>query len=230
MRKKSSKTAAGPDGISRQDLLSLPDDLVARILQVYERAETTGRWPPQTTEGLVTSLEKHALADGPGAYRPITVLSLVYRTWSSVRARQIIKQLNGEIDQGIAGNMPNQSAANVWWNLQCGIEITGNEQGGLGWWRTSPSVCFNHLPRDVVFAMAVAIGIPGRSHQCTCPEVQDQTSGRTSRVVPHRFSRRLWTQLCCHDPCQSDTCYLYAAGVSVHTDHQFRGQLGVCAK
>ena len=45
VKAKSPRSAMGPDAVSREDLLRLPDDLVADILSLYQQAETSGHRP-----------------------------------------------------------------------------------------------------------------------------------------------------------------------------------------
>ena len=58
VRSKRPTSAAGPDGISRADLLLMPDDLLAHMLDICEHAERTGAWPLSALVAIVTALEK----------------------------------------------------------------------------------------------------------------------------------------------------------------------------
>ena len=94
VRKKKHYSAAGLDGWSRADLLLFPEDLLQELLAVYAHAESCGVWPRQALEGLVSALEKRPSACSVGHYRPITVLAMSYRVWSSIRARQCLLHLS----------------------------------------------------------------------------------------------------------------------------------------
>lgn len=43
-------SAAGLDGVSRADLLSVPDSVLAGLVNMYHRAQTTGHWPSQLSQ------------------------------------------------------------------------------------------------------------------------------------------------------------------------------------
>ena len=84
VKKKKTISAIGPDGISRQDLLALPTSLTQQLLDIIEGVEQGEPWPTQTVVGLVSALAKTPEAKQVQHYRPITILSMVYRVWSSI--------------------------------------------------------------------------------------------------------------------------------------------------
>ena len=79
------RSASGPDGVSRLDLQTLSSDLVGFLLEICREAEQQ-----QALEAAVSALEKIPGADRVQQYRPITVLSSVYRTYASLRAKEIL--------------------------------------------------------------------------------------------------------------------------------------------
>ena len=58
VRDKSARSVPGPDGISREDLLYMPDALTCQLIELCHVAEHQGSWPLQMLEGIVSSLEK----------------------------------------------------------------------------------------------------------------------------------------------------------------------------
>ena len=90
VRAKHPRTSSGPDGISRLDLLAMPDDLTMLVLDICHHAEATGRWPQSALQGVVTAVQKAHTSAAVGDFRPITIFSLIYRCWSSLRARQCL--------------------------------------------------------------------------------------------------------------------------------------------
>ena len=87
---KKSSTATGPDGISKSDLVHMPLDLVKQLVRIFNAIEHGQPWPKCLLTGLISATEKTENAKGPGDYRPITVLSLAYRVWATIRSRQIL--------------------------------------------------------------------------------------------------------------------------------------------
>lgn len=89
---KKARSAPGPDGVTRQDLQHMPlafREKLVQYLQAIEAGEMA--WPHEILEGQVALVEKHSLASTTGEFRPITVLGMIYRTWGTYRARQIIR-------------------------------------------------------------------------------------------------------------------------------------------
>ena len=103
---KSPRCAAGPDNLNREDLLAFPACLTAQLLDLLNEAELSGRWPQQLLDGIISSLEKVPGASKVSQYRPICVLSLVYRTWASIRAKDALCHLSKHAPPGLLGNIP----------------------------------------------------------------------------------------------------------------------------
>ena len=162
LRSKKPNCAAGPDGLSRADLLAFPDSLTCRLLDLCHTAETSGRWPTQLLEGIVTSLEKVPGASSVSEYRPICVLSLVYRIWSSVRAREALRHLQKHVPPGLLGNVPGFCSADAWFSIQLRIEESLRNGSHLCGLSEDLIKAFNALPRVPVMAFAKTCGLPDR--------------------------------------------------------------------
>lgn len=93
LKSMSTYAATGPDGVSRADLLHLSDDMLQELIAVYDIAESTGTWPDAALHGLIRSLAKTTDALTPSQTRPIQVLSLTYRLYTSIRTKQILPLL-----------------------------------------------------------------------------------------------------------------------------------------
>ena len=155
------RSAPGPDGVTRADLLSMPPDLVSAIVDAVNRVERGEQhWPSSSMVGLISNLEKHDKASAPTDYRPITVLSQCYRNWGSLRTRQILKWLDSFSPPTLAGNRPSMSTHHVWHKLSQLIEHAQVSSSRLGGIVADVIKCFNTLPRPVVIAIALHVGLP----------------------------------------------------------------------
>ena len=135
LKSKSRKAAIGPDGVSRQDLLNLLPAATSSLIQLFTDAEAGKPWPRQMLVGLVAALAKVPSATKTSQYRPITILPMAFRTWSSIRARQILRHLQPFAPPTCAGNVPGRQALDIWYHIMIKVEVAQYEQGQLtgGW-------------------------------------------------------------------------------------------------
>ena len=151
--------AVGPDGVSRVDLLQLHDVEVESLLDMYHRIMRDGQWPQQLTEGSIYSLAKTSSPEGVRDFRPVTIFSLVYRTWSSLAAKYWMQCLEPLFDANLYGNRQGRRASELWHAV---LEAMESSQVG------ADDVCglvfdlhaaFNTLPRVPVMSAALSAGI-----------------------------------------------------------------------
>ena len=159
--KRKQTSATGPDGISRADLLAMPDQLLQKLLDFLTNVEQgKAVWPEETMVGLITSLQKTEQASMPGHYRPICVFSQVYRTWSSIRAKEILTFLDKLSPDTMVGNRPAKGTKDLWWKLAQSIEhasACGLRIGGLV---TDVTKCFYTIPRLLILTLGRKLCIP----------------------------------------------------------------------
>ena len=160
LKKKRSKAATGPDGLSRADLLNLPKDIAEQLIQMLHRIETGDTtWPTQWTTGIVHCLEKSDTASKAGDYRPISVFSLVFRVWSSIRSTQLLQHIRDLVPPGCCGNVPSKSAVDVWYNLQLCIEESFELDQPVSGIVCDIQKCFNNLPREPLLKVLCRLGV-----------------------------------------------------------------------
>ena len=161
VRRRKKTSAIGRDGVSRLDLLHMPRPLVAQLVSTLNDIESGDKtWPSSVLCGLITSIEKHEKASSPGDYRPITVLSQVYRTYAAIRSRQVLQWLDQIAPAHMCGNRPGISTKDICISLAQQIEYAhtcGERVSGLV---TDVIKCFNTIPRGVVLAIGLKLKIP----------------------------------------------------------------------
>ena len=159
VRGKQSKSARGLDGVSKCDLLSLSSPQVDSILSLYARAESDGTWPKSCMAGSVRSLAKTSLPQSAGDFRPVTVLSLVYRIWSSYHSKFWLKELGAYIDPLLCGNRPGGRTSHVWrWILQ-EVETAYQTEAPVSGFVADLVKAFNTLPRLPTLHAARLMGV-----------------------------------------------------------------------
>ena len=159
LRSKKSTAATGLDGVARRDLLSFPDVLHMQLLDLFATAERTGQWPQQLLQGAVHALEKTANAERVSQYRPITIMPCAYRTYSSIRSREVLHHLAKVLPPTLLGNIPGKQAISLWWTLQHRIEQAMYAGEPLTGAVSDLCKAFNHLPREVTFQAAISLGV-----------------------------------------------------------------------
>ena len=153
--------ARGVDGFAKQDLEKMTRSQVADLVSFLSRIENgETQWPTQMLIGLIMNLDKENQKQGVAAFRPICILSIVFRTWSSIRTRQMLLRISKALDQGPYGYLPQRESKEIWLTMQIAIELAclqGVDQLGLS---TDLVAAFNTLPRGPVFAAAKRLGVP----------------------------------------------------------------------
>ena len=161
VRKKKAKAAIGPDGVSKTDLLALPKSHVEPILDLLSSIEQgTLHWPKQVVTGHVHALEKIPDAWKASQYRPLTVFSIVYRTWSSIRARETLAYLSQFVPDQVHGNVPGKSCTDLWLGVQLMLEDSVSDQSTLVGVVADLVKAYNLLPRMPLLAIGVHLGLP----------------------------------------------------------------------
>ena len=156
------RTAArGVDGISPQDLLALPDSWTLQLLELLNRIELgVDGWPTAIVYGVVNLLAKDDDSCTIPRFRPVVVFSVIYRAWASIRARQLLRQLQVVIDSDAYGFVPGCEPSQLWLLLQAEIECNLQQQQAMCGLSVDLVRAFNFIPRQHSFALAQHLGVP----------------------------------------------------------------------
>ena len=160
LKRKKRTAAVGPDGWSKADLQALPEDLTRAILDILSAVEQGLSWPQSLMHGLIHSLQKHELATQVAHYRPITLTSMIYRCWSSIRAKQLLQHFAHQADSTICGNMPHKTTKDVWYTIQLQIEHSQHLDEPAAGCVVDLIKAFNTLPRVPLLAACLHFGAP----------------------------------------------------------------------
>eukprot|EP00435_Cladocopium_sp_Y103_P014534 s1534_g3.t1 len=202
-KKKKARTATGPDGVSKLDLTRMSPGCCSALVMLLNRIEDgQSDWPDVLLCGHISAIEKSSAAETPSHYRPITVLSLVYRTWASLRAREMMQWIHHQCPDFLIGNRPGCSTFDLWYRMSQSIEgaLFGDEEfGGL---ITDVCKAFNTLPRPVVYALGRRMGLPLKLLD-------------TWHRAIHALQRRFLVAGACSPPCNGVTGYPEGDALSV---------------
>ena len=156
---KNRRSASGLDGVSISDLRALDTNQSLGLLSLFARAECDGTWPEQCMAGSVQSLAKVPNPQGPGDFRPVTVLSLVYRLWSSLHSRHWLRILAPSLDADLCGNRPSHSPADIWQVVLRDVAEAHSTDGLACGFVVDLVKAYNTLPRYPVLYASKRLGI-----------------------------------------------------------------------
>ena len=157
---KKKRSATGPDGVSKQDLMSLPDSGAAAIVQMYQSVEQGQPWPPQVATGFVSSLDKQKGDGGIDSYRPVTVFSMVYRVWSSSRAKSALTTMARYLPESVKGGVPNRQSRSVWYEISQLVELSHSAGTSTQGILVDIQRAFNALPRLPIWKALQCLSFP----------------------------------------------------------------------
>ena len=153
--------ARGPEAYARLDLLHMAPCYVAQLLQLLDAIEKGQvEWPAQLLQGFVCVINKQNQKTGADAYRPICLLSVIYRLWASIRTRQLLRALKPFAPAEQYGFMPSRETADMWIVLQAQIETACMQGVPLVGCMADVVKAFNGLPRQPLLGAAARMGFP----------------------------------------------------------------------
>ena len=157
---KKRRSAIGPDGVSRDDLLALPDSALTPAITLFQHLEEGGEWPCQLTQGFVRCLDKRKGDGGVDSFRPIVNYPVLTRLWSSVRAREALQTVAPFLPEGLRGGVPGQQAKSIWYQLAQTVELAHFEGSSVQGVAVDIQRAFNNLPREPIWMAVLALGLP----------------------------------------------------------------------
>ena len=159
--------ATGPScGSSRQDLLQMTDAQVQGIIAFFEQIESSAKWPAQFTVGLIHLLQKKDDCHDVNGFRPITVMSMLYRVYTGIRAGQLLSQIASLAADWQCGFMQGKQAADLWIFIGVCVELSLQQQTPVHGYVADLVKAYNTLPRSPVFRLLACIGVPGWFLSC----------------------------------------------------------------
>ena len=159
-RRYTDRSARGPDGFSKSDVCNMPPAFVRELLAQVNTWEQHSQWPMALQAGYVLPQAKRDISLTAGDFRPIVIFPM-YRTWSSVRAKQALRFLHKHASSHQFGYVPQAEVAEIFYMTQALIEIDVLRQSSRCGLVTDLQKAFECLPRDPVWQVARWVGLPG---------------------------------------------------------------------
>ena len=163
------KSARGPDAWAREDIANLSPGRAGEVASLYESIQTGMEWPTQLLTGMITAVKKTPEAICPEQYRPIVVLSFLYRMWATGVSRRVLPQLAKAAPSLVFGYVKGKQASDIWGLLQAGIECSMVTSENLLGYNSDLIRCFNTLPRFPLMKLLQHLGLtPGITGAWAC--------------------------------------------------------------
>lgn len=153
-------SARGPDGVSRLDLQYMPDHQQERLVSILNQCEAEHCWPKSASTGFVHALAKKDGASTPSQFRPVIIYSMVYRSWSSLRAKQILQHIGKIASDRQYGFMPESDPTQVWVITQALIERSVQSNELIYGFVTDIQKAFENIRRPPIKELSLHLGLP----------------------------------------------------------------------
>ena len=154
------RTARGPDAWAREDVAHLSPQRAQDVANLYGALEQGMEWPIQLITGMITAVRKTPQATGPQHYRPIVVLSFLYRLWATGISKLALPHIAQLAPDSVFGYVPSRQASDIVTLLQAAIEMNLASSEVLLGFNSDLVRCFNTLPRPPLLRILQHMGIP----------------------------------------------------------------------
>jgi hypothetical protein len=155
-----SNAARGADGFGHLDLLRMPSCYQAGLVSLFNAVESGSPWPSQLCLGFCHPLPKRVDAQQVAEFRPIVVMSILYRSWSALRSRSLLGQLKPLVGPDVVGFMPAREAGEIWHYVQNLVELALQSKQALHGVVSDIRKAFESIPRKPLFAVMAWLGFP----------------------------------------------------------------------
>ena len=157
IRTNKKSSAPGCDGITFSELAELPEQVIAMLMNIVADLPAFPSWfMLSRTKALPKKLEKPTAADS----RPITIMATIYRLWSKVTCRAILKVLANQLPLAITGMVPGRGAFDASYMLQTMLELAGKKQQSIEGVTLDLRKCFNLMARKKIRLAFEALRLP----------------------------------------------------------------------
>lgn len=158
-------TSRGPDSWDRSDLLVLSDTRLDDLCNLFSRIEAGDSWPSQLVTGFVCPVPKCDLSDFATHYRPIELLSMLYRMWASASAQCFLPYLCARLSPHIFGFVSGRRASDLWSVLQACLDTSHTTGTPLVGFCADLVKCFNLLARHPILELLEHMGLARATRQ-----------------------------------------------------------------
>ena len=151
------RSARGSCGFTVAETRAFPTWILMLLFRLYELIESTSCWPESWLCAFVTMLPKSFQPGSALDFRPITILSRLYRQWARYKSISILVQLSQRVPNLIGGGTKNMSSLLLSAHFQETLH-DHPQQNTCG--LTVDLKCYNCVPRYPLLVFMSKMGWP----------------------------------------------------------------------
>ena len=161
LNKMSKYSAAGLDNWSVAAVQSLPDLMLGKLCDVFHVIEQSQRWPFSFTSGYFCLIPKPESDNSPSSLRPLSILSVLYRAWASMRLSELMVWQETWCHPSQSGFRSLHDCLDSWYPLALQVEqalLNGTPLNGCF---LDYEKAFDLLPlHEIILPLAKHLGLP----------------------------------------------------------------------
>ena len=163
LRKKGHQTAPGPDSWRADELSQLPMAALEQLALIFEIMEERGQAPSSMVAGWLADLAKSEAPASPIAVRPISILSIVWRVYTSARAHALQEWAKDAFVKSQYAYIAGRDYQRALIDLQLLMDSVKDDPGAdLHILSLDASKVFPSTPRDYMWRTLVSRGFPAK--------------------------------------------------------------------
>ena len=163
MLTRKSKAASGLDGWGPHELAALPEQAFQNLAVLCSTVEKVGRWPHPLLYGQIVGLPKPGKPkDGHVRVRPICVLPMLVRAWSSLRYQHLHNWIQSWIPKELHGGLSKRSTVTATAPVLTAVaRATADNEPVVGV-SLDYTACFDRIDVKLGLELLQRLGLPDR--------------------------------------------------------------------
>lgn len=163
LRRAKYTTSTGTDSWRAAECKLLPPNLLEPMAQLFNEIEAGAEWPRGLLYAITALLAKAGqdpLTAGPLKQRPVTVASVLYRRYSSLRYKHLCAWMEKWLHPNFRGGVPGGECRDLTLEVGLDLEEAALEQEPLWGMNEDVFKCYDSLVRRLLFGAAKDLGCP----------------------------------------------------------------------
>ena len=154
-------SAAGLDNGSVSVVQSFPDPLLEKLCIVFDHIESSASWPDSFVCGYLCLIPKPESDGSPSSLRPLSILSVLYRAWASIRLSDLMTWQESWCHSSQSGFRKQHDTFDAWYPLALLVENSLLNTDSVHGVFLDYEKAFDLLPlHEIILPLARHLGLP----------------------------------------------------------------------